>query len=97
MTGPTNVVIDQTPSAVDRLSDGKIEMSSAWLPGIIGPEHAPCRIRNTISEGRSQAMPHRNDDRVNAATAVQKVRTTPNRPSASRSAAPRRRSPRRRR
>ncbi len=40
-TGAASVIADQSPSAELRLLAGKIEMSSAWLPGIIGPETAP--------------------------------------------------------
>ena len=68
MIGATSVVIDQMPSAVERLSEGKIEISSAWLPGIIGPDTAPCSTRKTISDGRLHAMPHRNEATVNSAT-----------------------------
>lgn len=39
--GATSVVIDQMPSAVARFCGGKIEISSACDPGIIGPETAP--------------------------------------------------------
>jgi hypothetical protein len=41
MIGATSVVIDQIASAVPRLCAGKIAISSAWLPGIIGPDTAP--------------------------------------------------------
>ncbi len=41
MMGATSVVIDQMPSAVERFSGGKTAISSAWLPGIIGPDTAP--------------------------------------------------------
>ena len=54
------------PSAVPRLCGGKIAISSAWLPGIIGPETAPCRMRKTISDGRLQAMPHSSEAMVNS-------------------------------
>jgi len=80
MIGATNVVIDQMPSAVARFCGGKIAIRSAWLPGIMGPDTAPCRIRNRISEGRLQAMPHRKEAMVKRITETQKVRTTPNRP-----------------
>ena len=43
---------------------GKIEISSACEPGIIGPDTAPCSTRNTISAGRLQAMPHRKEATV---------------------------------
>ncbi len=75
--GATRVVMDQMPSAVPRFSGGKIEISSAWLPGIIGPDTPPCRTRKKISDGRLQAMPHRNDATVKARTEKAKVRTTP--------------------
>ena len=70
-------MIDQTPSAVARLSDGKIEISSAWLPGIIGPDTAPCRMRKPTSEPRLQAMPHRNEAMVNSSTETVNTLTTP--------------------
>ncbi len=75
--GATRVVIDQMASAKLRLDDGKIEMSSAWEPGIIGPDTAPWRMRKSSSEGRSQAMPHRKEAMVKRATEAQKVFTTP--------------------
>src|SRR3569832_1854216 len=78
--GATSVVIDQMPSAVARLADGKIEMSSACEPGTIGPETAPCMMRKRMSEFRLQAMPQRNEAIVKATTAATKVRTTPKRP-----------------
>src|SRR3569833_1884626 len=78
--GATSVVIDQMTSAVARLSDGKIEISSACEPGTIGPDTAPCRTRNRMREFRLQAMPQRNEATVKAATAATKVRTTPKRP-----------------
>ena len=65
------------PSAVPRLSGGKIEISSAWQPGIIGPDTPPCSTRKKISDGRLQAMPHRNEATVKASTETTKVRTTP--------------------
>ena len=79
MIGATSVVIDQMPSAVARFSGGNTEIRRAWLPGIIGPETAPCSTRNAISEGRLHAMPHRKEASVNSASEVQKVRTTPKR------------------
>ena len=79
MIGATKVVIDQMPSAVARFSGGKTEISSAWLPGIIGPDTAPCSTRNTISEGRLHATPHSSDAIVNSTSETQKVRTTPKR------------------
>ena len=54
-------------------------MSSAWLPGIIGPETAPCSTRNAISEGRLQASPHNREAIVKSTTDTTKVRTTPKR------------------
>ena len=54
-------------------------MRSAWLPGIIGPETAPCSTRKTINDGRLQASPHRSEAIVNSATDRTKVRTTPKR------------------
>ena len=78
-TGAESVVIDQMLSAVPRLCGGKIEISSAWLPGIIGPETAPCRMRKPISDGRSHARPHSSEAIVNANTDAVNVRTTPKR------------------
>jgi hypothetical protein len=69
--------MDQMPSAVARLLAGKIEISSACEPGIIGPDVPPCRMRKKISDGKSQAMPQRKDATVNAITENTKVRTTP--------------------
>ena len=77
MIGATSVVMDQMPSAVARLSGGKMEIRSACDPGIIGPEMAPWRIRNMISDGRLHAIPHRNDASVKPITENTKVRTTP--------------------
>src|SRR5471032_2845318 len=79
-TGADIAVIDQIPRAVARFCAGKIAISNAWLPGTIGPDTAPCKMRNTISDGRLQAIPQRNDAIVNASTAAVKVRTTPKRP-----------------
>ena len=76
-TGATRVVIAQMPRAVARLLGGKIEISSAWEPGIIGPDTAPCRIRNANSDGKSQATPHRKDAMVNSNTETTNVLTTP--------------------
>src|ERR1700759_2332765 len=78
--GATRVVIDQMSSAVPRLSGGKIEISSAWEPGIIGPETPPWSTRKKISEGRLQATPQRNEAMVKASTENTKVRTPPKRP-----------------
>ena len=52
-------------------------ISSACEPGIIGPDTAPCRTRKTISDGRFQAMPQRNEAMVNSTTEPTKVFTTP--------------------
>src|SRR3569833_636232 len=78
--GATRVVMDQIPSAVPRLLGGKMEISSAWLPGIIGPVTPPCSTRKKIREGRLQAIPQRSDATVKASTEKVKVRTTPYRP-----------------
>ncbi len=75
--GATRVVMDQMPRAVPRLLGGKMEMSKAWLPGIMGPETAPCSTRKKISEDRLQAMPHKSEAMVKASTEMVKVRTTP--------------------
>ena len=77
--GATSVVIDQIASAVPFLCGGKIDISSACEPGIIGPDTAPCSTRNMISEPRLQAMPHRNEAMVNASTDSTNTRTTPKR------------------
>ena len=52
-------------------------INNACEPGIIGPETAPCRMRKTISDGRFQEMPQRNEAMVNIATDPTKVLTTP--------------------
>src|SRR3546814_17410908 len=78
--GAINVVMDQTPSAVVRLLSGKMEISNAWLPGIIGPDPAAWRMRKAISELRLHAIPHRNEANVKRRTDATKVGTTPNRP-----------------
>ena len=57
MIGATSVVIDHIPSAVARLSEGKIATSSAWLPGITGPDTAPWSTRKAMSDGRLQRDP----------------------------------------
>src|ERR1700683_3146185 len=75
--GATSVVIDQIASAKPRRNGGKIDSSSACEPGSIGPATAPCRMRNASNEGRSQAIPHRNEAAVNSATETAKVLTTP--------------------
>ena len=75
--GATKVVMDHRPSAVERLSDGKIEISSACEPGIMGPETPPCSTRKKISDGRLQAIPQRNDAIVKASTDSTKIFTTP--------------------
>jgi len=71
------VVIDQMARAVPRLLGGKIMISRACEPGIIGPDTAPCRIRKKISELRFQEIPHRNEAMVNRITEATKVLTTP--------------------
>jgi hypothetical protein len=71
------VVTDQMASAVPRFCGAKIMISSAWEPGIIGPETAPCSTRKAISESRFQEMPQRNEAMVNSATEPTKVFTTP--------------------
>ena len=63
--------------AVPRLCGGKIMISSACEPGIIGPDTAPCRMRKAISDGRFHEMPHRNEAMVNRITEPTKVLTTP--------------------
>src|SRR5580692_7559438 len=78
--GATRVVMDQMPRAVERFCGGKIEISSACEPGIIGPETPPCRMRKKIRDGRLQATPHRKEATVKASTEKQNVRTTPYRP-----------------
>src|SRR3546814_14960464 len=78
--GAINVVMDQTPSAVVRLLSGKMEISNAWLPGIIGPDTAPWRMRKAISELRLHAIPPRNEANVKRRTDATNVRTTPKRP-----------------
>ncbi len=75
--GATSVVNDHTVSAVLRFAGPNTLMSSAWLPGIIGPDTAPCSTRKTISEGRLHARPQRSEAAVNRATDTTKVRTTP--------------------
>ncbi len=75
--GATRVVIDQMASAVPRRLGGKIMISSACDPGIIGPETAPCSTLNRSSDGRFQEMPHRNEAMVNRITEPTKVLTTP--------------------
>src|SRR3546814_16163943 len=78
--GAINVVMDQTPSAVVRLLSGKMEISNAWLPGIIGPDTAPWRMRKAISELRLHAIPHRNEANVKRRTDATNLRTTPKPP-----------------
>ena len=75
--GATKVVIDQIPKAVPRFCGAKIEISSAWLPGIMGPDTPPCKIRKKIRDGRLQAMPQRNEAAVKARTEKTSVLTTP--------------------
>jgi hypothetical protein len=66
--GATSVVIDQMASAVARLVGGKIIISRACEPGIIGPDTAPCRTRKAIRLSRFQAIPQRNEAIVNMMT-----------------------------
>ena len=80
MMGPMSVVIDQTPNAVERRCGGKIAMRRPWLPGIIGPETAPCSTRKNTSDSRLQARPQSSEAMVNSTTEATKVRTTPKRP-----------------
>ena len=77
--GATSAVTDQIPRAVLRLAGPKTLMSSAWLPGIMGPETAPCSTRKTISDGRLHATPQNREAMVNSTTEITKVRTTPKR------------------
>ena len=77
--GANSVVSDQIVSAVGRLPGPNTSISSAWLPGIMGPDTAPCNTRNTISDDRLQATPHKREASVNSATEMAKVRTTPKR------------------
>ena len=78
-TGADMVVIDQIVSAVARRCGGKTEISSAWLPGISGPETAPCKTRKATSTGRFHAIPHRKEATVNARSAAVNTRTMPKR------------------
>src|ERR1039458_3935443 len=71
--------MDQMASAMARLAGPKVLSSSAWPPGIMGPETAPCSTRKTISEGRLQDRPHINEVAVKARTDNTNVRTTPKR------------------
>src|ERR1700692_26829 len=77
--GATNVVSDQTASAVWRLAGPNTLISSAWLPGIMGPDTAPCSTRKAIQDGRLQANPQSKEAMVNSTTDMTKVRTTPKR------------------
>src|SRR5580693_10276958 len=77
--GATRVVIDQIVSASGRFAGPNTLMRSAGLPGIIGPDTAPCSTRKAINDGRLHASPHRSDAIVNSATDTTKVRTTPKR------------------
>src|ERR1700692_3517009 len=77
--GATNVVSDQIASAALRLAGPKTLMSSAWLPGIMGPDTAPCSTRKAIRDGGPQASPQSRDAIVKSATDTTKVRTTPKR------------------
>src|ERR1700692_4904777 len=77
--GATNVVMDQMASAVWRFAGPNTSINSAWLPGIMGPDTAPCSTRNAIKDGRLQANPQSKEAIVNSATEMTKVRTTPKR------------------
>src|SRR5580698_11256555 len=77
--GATSVVNDHTVSAVLRFAGPNTLMRRAWLPGIIGPDTAPCSTRKAINDGRLHASPHRSDAIVNNATDTTNVRTTPKR------------------
>src|SRR5271156_3036973 len=77
--GAINVVIDQRARAEWRLAGPNTLINSAWLPGIIGPDTAPCSTRNAISDGRLQARPQSSEATVNSTTDTTKVRTTPKR------------------
>src|ERR1700761_7158563 len=77
--GATNVVIDQIASAVPFFCSGKSDNNSACDPGIIGPETPPCSTRKSNRTGRLQAIPQRNDARVNNRIDTTNVRTTPKR------------------
>lgn len=77
--GATSVVSDQMVSAVGRLAGPNTLINSAWLPGIMGPDTAPCSTRNAIRDGRLQASPQSREASVNRATDMTKVRTTPKR------------------
>ncbi len=65
------------PSAVARLSGGKIEISSACEPGIIGPGDGALQHAEEDQRLRLQAMPQRKDATVKSSTETTKVRTTP--------------------
>src|SRR3954466_10848925 len=71
--------MDQIASASPLRAGGNSIMSSAWEPGMIGPETAPCSTRNVTMLARFQAKPHNNDASVNSRIDVTNVRTTPNR------------------
>src|SRR5260370_37118299 len=77
--GATNVVRDQMASAALRFEGPNTSIRSAWLPGIMGPDTAPCSTRNAIKDGRLHANPQSSDAMVNSATDMTKVRTTPKR------------------
>src|ERR1700686_936601 len=77
--GATSVVIDQMASAVWRLAGPNTSINSAWLPGIMGPDTAPCSTRNAIKDGRLQANPQSREGMVNRATDMKKVPTAPKR------------------
>src|SRR5260370_41305202 len=77
--GATNVVSDQIASAALRLAGPKTLMSSAWLPGIMGPDTAPCSTRKAIRDGKLQASPQSREAIVKSATDTTKARTRPKR------------------
>src|SRR5580658_7516578 len=77
--GAISVVIDQRARAEWRLAGPNTLISSAWLPGIMGPDTAPCNTRNAIRDGKLQARPQSREAIVNSTTEMTKVRTTPKR------------------
>src|SRR5271169_1175043 len=66
-------------SAVPRFCGGKIAISKACEPGIIGPDTAPCTTRKKTSEPRLQETPQSSEASVKSMTEITKVRTTPKR------------------
>src|SRR3984885_15498744 len=77
--GAINVVSDHRARAEWRLAGPNTLIRSAWLPGIMGPDTAPCSTRNAIKDGRLQANPQSKEAIVNSAIEMTKVRTTPRR------------------